>query len=92
MSILKYFKNIPRSPSHRATGQKCNFFLQICNKVPGEKKGGLSPVGGATWPFFFRDLIVNLKKKITLKACRPMVGRPGDIFEIFQNGHIFLKF
>ena len=22
----------------------------------------------------------------------PMGGRPGDIFEIFQNGHIFLKF
>ena len=43
MSVLKYFKNIPRSPSHRATGPKCNFFLQICNEVPGEKKGGLSP-------------------------------------------------
>ena len=40
MSVLKYFKNIPRSPSHRATGPKCNFFLQICNEVPGEKKGG----------------------------------------------------
>ena len=23
-----------------ATGLKCIFFLQICNKVPGEKKGG----------------------------------------------------
>ena len=44
-------------------------------------------------PFFFaRDLVANLKKKITLRACRPMGGRPGDIFEIFQNGHIFLKF
>ena len=63
MSVLKYFKNIPRSPSHRATGQKCNFFLQICNEVPGEKKGGpvahtsgdrvLSPVGGATGPPLF---------------------------------------
>ena len=52
----------------------------------------LSPVGGATGPFFSRDLIANLKKKITLKACRPMGGRPGGIFEIFQNGHIFLKF
>ena len=31
-------------------------------------------------------------EKITLKACRPMGGRPGGIFEIFQNGHIFLKF
>ena len=48
MSVLKYFKNIPRSPSHRATGPKCKFFfLQIRNEVPGKKKL-LSPVGGAT--------------------------------------------
>ena len=48
MSVLKYFKNIPRSPSHRATGPKCIFFFQICNEVPGEKK--TSPVArwGAT--------------------------------------------
>ena len=26
MSVLENFKNIPRSPSHRATGPKCNFF------------------------------------------------------------------
>ena len=48
MSVLENFKNIPRSPSHRATDPKCNFFLQICNEVPGEKKGGLSPTPGAT--------------------------------------------
>ena len=69
MSVLKYFKNIPRSPSHRATGPKCNFFLQICNEVPGEKKRGpiappmgdrgLSPTPGATG------------------ACRPLRGRQG---------------
>ena len=41
--------------------------------------------------FFSRDLIANLKKKFTLKAYRPM-GATGGIFEIFQNGHIFLKF
>ena len=35
-----------------ATGLKCNFFLlQICNKVPGEKKrGGLSPLQRAIGP------------------------------------------
>ena len=72
-------------------------------------KGTLSPPQRATGPcrpwagrqalFFARDLVANLKKKITLRACRPMGaglspygGRPGDIFEIFQNGHIFLKF
>ena len=45
MSVLENFKNIPRSPYGGATGLKCNFFLlQICNKVPEEKKrGGLSP-------------------------------------------------
>ena len=56
MSILKYFKNTPGRP-HRATGPKCNFFLQIRNEVPGKKKGhvahptgdrGLSPQGWAT--------------------------------------------
>ena len=60
MSVFKYFKNIPRSPSHRATGPMCNFFFQICNEVPGEKKTnhvarwggdrGLSPTPRATGP------------------------------------------
>ena len=51
MSVLKYFKNIPRSPSHRATGPMFNFFFQICNEVPGEKKeGSLSPPQRATGP------------------------------------------
>ena len=50
MSVLENFKNIPRSPSHRATGPKCNFFLQICNEVPGEKKGGpVAPHSGDQW-------------------------------------------
>ena len=48
-----------------------------------------------------RDLFAN-SKKITLRSCRPLLGRqdpyrpwggrPGAIFEIFQNGHIFLIF
>ena len=75
MSVLKYFKNTPRSPPHRATGLKCKFFFQIRNEVPG-KKGpvapptgdrGLSPSPGATG------------------ACRPLGGRqalffPGTFF------------
>ena len=76
MSVFKYFKNMPRTPSHRATGFKCNFFKKIRNEVPGKKRPchppngrqgpvaqptgdrGLSPVGGATGPFYFfsRDL------------------------------------
>ena len=35
MSVLKNFKNIPRSPYGGATGPKYNFFLQIYNEVPG---------------------------------------------------------
>ena len=54
MSVLKYFKNIPRSPSHRATGPMCNFFFQICNEVPGEKKNQpCRPLGGRQAPPFF---------------------------------------
>ena len=48
MSVLKYFKNIPRSPSHRATGPKCNFFFFKFATKSLEKKKDLSPVGGAT--------------------------------------------
>ena len=54
MSVLKYFKNIPRSPSHRATGPMCNFFFQICNEVPGGKKNKpCRPLGGRQAPLFF---------------------------------------
>ena len=42
--------------------------------------------------FFSRDFVANLKKKkLHLSPVAP-IGRPGYIFEIFQNGHIFLKF
>ena len=59
MSVLKYFKNIPRSPSHRATGPMCNFFFQICNEVPGEKKGLVAPPTGDRPPFFFQGLFFS---------------------------------
>ena len=57
-------------------------------------EGPLSPVGGACRPPFFLQVLRCKfeEKKITLWACRPMGGRPGGIFEIIQNGHIFLKF
>ena len=67
MSILKYFKNIPRSPSHRATGPMCNFFFKFATKSLEKKKSpvapptgdrGLSPTPGAT------------------ELCRPPEGRP----------------
>ena len=63
--------------------------------------GGPVPPGGATGPLPpSRDLFAN-SKKITLGSCRPWLGRQdpvapyratGGSFEIFQNGHIFLKF
>jgi len=42
-------------------------------------RGRQGPVArwGAAGPFFSRDLVANLKKKITLKTYRPMGGRPG---------------
>ena len=51
MSVLKYFKNIPRSPPHRVTCLKCIFF-QIHNEVPGKKRPyrpahGRPPLGPA---------------------------------------------
>ena len=48
MSVLKYFKNIPRSPPHRATGPKCNFFSSNSQRGPWQKKGGMSPPQWAT--------------------------------------------
>ena len=48
MSVFKYFKNIPRSPSHRATGPKCNFFSSNLQRSPWRKKrGAVAP------PLFF---------------------------------------
>ena len=50
MSVLKYFKNIPRSPSHRATSPMCNFFFKFATKSLEKKKQGLSPPQRATGP------------------------------------------
>ena len=46
MSVLKYFKNTPRSPPHRATGLKCNFFFKFAMR--SLEKKGLSPPQRAT--------------------------------------------
>ena len=51
MFVLENFKNIPRSPRSPYGGRQGSnvIFFQICNKVPGVKKGrGLSPTPGAT--------------------------------------------
>jgi len=53
MSVFKYFKNIPRSPSHRATGPKCNFFFFKFATKSLEKKKLCRPLGGRQPPPFF---------------------------------------
>ena len=76
MSVLKYFKNISRSPSHRATGPMYNFFFQICNEVPGEKKRG-GPVarwGGDRPPPFFPGTFIF----------------PGTYFELFERVFVII--
>ena len=63
-----------------------------CRPLNG-RQAPVAPSTGDRPPFFFsRDFVANLEKKIILWACRPIGGRPGYIFEIFQNGHIFLNF
>jgi len=51
MSVLENFKNIPRSPSHRATGPKCNFFSSNLQRSPWrKKKGACRPPDGRQGP------------------------------------------
>ena len=84
MSVLKYFKNIPRSPSHRATGPICNFFFfKFATKSLEEKKGGAcrppnwrqGPVArwGGDMPFFFRHIFF-----------------PGTYFELFERVFVII--
>ena len=90
MFVLKYFKNIPRSPSHKATGPKCNFFFfKFATRSLAKKKGpiahprgdrGLSPVGGGdrvpTRMLPLLSFLYFLKIKISKIYVR---------FEIFQK-------
>ena len=52
MSILKYFKNTPRSPPIGRQALSIIFFLQIRNEVPGKKGPVASPraTGGPVAP------------------------------------------
>ena len=74
MSVLKYFKNIPRSPSHSATGPKCNFFSSNLQRSPWRKKGGACrpPTG---------DRGLSPTPRAT-GSCRPLGGdRPPLFFQ-----------
>jgi len=46
MSVLKYFKNTPRSPPIGRQALSVIFFLQIRNEVPGKKKALSPPPNG----------------------------------------------
>ena len=74
----------PLSPPQRATGP--------CRPWGGRQAPVARWVGYMPLFFCHGPRCEFEEKKITLRACRPMRGRPDDIFEIFQNGHIFLKF
>ena len=50
MSVLKYFKNTPGRPPIGRQALSVIFFLQICNEVPGKKKGACRPPQRATGP------------------------------------------
>ena len=54
-------------------------------RPPNGRQAPVARGGGATGPFFSRDLIANLNKKNTLKACRPMGGRPGVFLKYFKT-------
>ena len=50
----------------------------------------LSPVGGATGPFFFQGPHCEFEqKKFTLKACRPMGGDRGVFLKYFKTDIYF---
>ena len=80
MSVLKYFKNIPKL--HIGRHAQCVIFFLICHEVPGEKKRGgpvarwggdrpLSPLRWATGPLPGAGTSLQIPKKITLGSCRP---------------------
>ena len=50
MSVLKYFKNTPRSTPHRATGPKCDFFSSNSQRGPWQKKGACRLPNGRQGP------------------------------------------
>ena len=79
MFVLKYFKNMPRSPSHRATGLKCNFFFKFAMRSLEKKRlcrppratGACRPLGGATGPWAF-------------------IFFPGTYFELFERVFVII--
>jgi len=62
-----------------------------CRPPPNGRQAPVALVG-ATGPFFCQGPRCEFEEKKLHLGPVALCGRPGDIFEIFQNGHIFLKF
>ena len=60
--------------------------------APGVGDRPLSPVGGDRPLFFLQGPRCEFEEKNYTLGLSSYEGRPGGIFEILQNGHIFLKF
>src|SRR6185437_10010141 len=79
MSVLKYFKNIPRSPSHRATSPKCNFFSSNLQRSPWKKRGACRPPNGRQGP---------VAHPSGDRVLSPVGGATGPPFFVFFQGPI----
>ena len=89
MSVLKYFKNIPRTPSHRATGPKCNFFSSNLQRSPWKKKkwGACRPPNGRQGP------VAHPSGDRGLSPVGGATGPPffsGTYFELFERVFVII--
>ena len=71
MSVLNYFKNTPGRPPIGRQALSVIFFLQICNEVPGKKKGACRLCNGRQGA---------VAPPGATGACRPLGGRPASFF------------
>ena len=60
--------------------------------APQRATGPCRPWGGRQAPFFCQGPRCEFEEKKLQLEPVALWGRPEDIFEIFQNGYIFLKF
>ena len=92
-----YIGGLTRSPvGGAATGPPCRpqegRLAPLAGPLDGRPWGGRQGPVVAPPLFFLQGLRCKFEeKKLHLGTVAP-IGRPGYIFEIFQNRHIFLKF
>ena len=84
----------PLSPSGGATGPPGTCRLgRLVGRLRGGRQEPVARWGGDMPPLFFlQGLLCKFEEKKLYLSPVALIGRPGYIFEIFQNGHIFLKF